>query len=71
MAPESSVRLLTRIRRSLRYAPSPRLAVNNSSRRELEEMMGCRVHLKLFVKVKEDWPERAEYLQLMGLQAPV
>jgi GTP-binding protein Era len=45
--------------------------IGQSSRRELEEMMGCRVHLKLFVKVKEDWPERAEYLQLMGLQAPV
>jgi GTP-binding protein Era len=45
--------------------------IGQSSRRELEEMMGCRVHLKLFVKVKEDWPECAEYLQLMGLQAPV
>lgn len=45
--------------------------IGQAARRELEEMMGCRVHLKLFVKVKEDWPERAEYLQLMGLQTPV
>ncbi|MGB4107717.1 MAG: GTPase Era [Alphaproteobacteria bacterium] len=42
--------------------------IGEAARRELEELMGCRVHLKLFVKVKEDWPERAEYLRLMGLQ---
>lgn len=42
--------------------------IGEAARRELEELMGCRVHLKLFVKVKEDWPERQEYLSLMGLQ---
>jgi GTP-binding protein Era len=42
--------------------------IGESARRELEEIMGCRVHLKLFVKVKEDWPEREEYLRLMGLE---
>ncbi len=42
--------------------------IGQAARRELEELMGCRVHLKIFVKVKEDWPERQEYLRMMGLE---
>lgn len=43
--------------------------IGQASRLELEEMMGCRVHLKIFVKVKEDWAEREEYLRLIGLES--
>jgi GTP-binding protein Era len=42
--------------------------IGTAARRELERLMDCRVHLKIFVKVKEDWPEREEYLRLMGLE---
>lgn len=41
--------------------------IGTASRLELEEMMGCKVHLKLFVKVKENWPDNPENFQLMGL----
>ncbi|MGB4058171.1 MAG: GTPase Era [Alphaproteobacteria bacterium] len=44
--------------------------IGQQARREMETLMGCRVHLKLFVKVREDWPEREEYLRLMGLETP-
>ena len=37
------------------------------SRTELEELLERKVHLKLFVKVMENWPDRAESLALMGL----
>lgn len=41
--------------------------IGQSSREELEEIMGTRVHLKLFVKVRENWMENAEHFQLWGL----
>lgn len=41
--------------------------IGQSSREELEEIMGTRVHLKLFVKVRENWMENAEHFQLRGL----
>ncbi len=41
--------------------------IGQRSREELEEIMGCKVHLKIFVKVQENWQERAEIYQLMGL----
>lgn len=37
------------------------------AREELEDIIGRRVHLKLFVKVQENWPDRPESLRLMGL----
>ncbi len=40
------------------------------TRQELEEMLGVRVHLKLFVKVKQNWQESAENFRLMGLELP-
>lgn len=43
--------------------------LGQKSREELEEIMGRRVHLKLFVKVQENWPDRPESLRLMGLDA--
>ena len=41
--------------------------IGEAARLELEAMMGCRVHLKLLVKVQENWDERLENLQRMGL----
>ena len=41
--------------------------IGQAARLELEDMMGCKVHLKVFVKVKENWPDNPENFQLMGL----
>jgi GTPase len=42
-------------------------ALGSAARAEIAELLGQRVHLKLFVKVAPDWPERAEALRAMGL----
>ena len=36
------------------------------ARKEIEEMIGCRVMLKLWVKVKKDWSEDKNFLQELG-----
>jgi GTP-binding protein Era len=36
------------------------------ARKEIEEMTGCRVMLKLWVKVKRDWAEDRNFLQELG-----
>lgn len=41
--------------------------IGEAARLELEAMMGCRVHLKILVKVQENWDERLDNLQRMGL----
>lgn len=41
--------------------------VGQASRIELEDIMEARVHLKLFVKVRENWMEKAEHFALWGL----
>ena len=41
--------------------------IGEASRHELEEMMERRVHLKLFVKVREDWTDDPERYREMGL----
>ncbi len=41
--------------------------IGEQARVELEEIMGCRVHLKLFVKVRENWSEDKEHYELWGL----
>lgn len=41
--------------------------IGQQAREELEEIMGCRVHLKLFVKVQEDWLDNKEHYELWGL----
>jgi GTP-binding protein Era len=38
-----------------------------NARREIEELVGHRVHLELFVKVEEDWRNRDALLDEMGL----
>ena len=34
--------------------------IGEQARTELEELFGRRIHLKIFVKVQENWAERAE-----------
>lgn len=41
--------------------------IGQQARVELEEIMGRRAHLKLFVKVREDWSEDSERYTLWGL----
>ena len=45
-------------------------AIGEASRRELEEIFGRRVHLFLFVKVREDWAEKREHYRELGLEFP-
>lgn len=42
--------------------------IGTMARQELEEIMGTRIHLKLFVKVQENWAERPDNYRLMGLE---
>jgi GTP-binding protein Era len=44
--------------------------IGELARLELEEMFGRRVHLFLFVKVREDWAEQREHYREMGLEFP-
>jgi len=44
--------------------------VGQLAREELEEMLGCRVHLFLFVKVRENWSDDRERYREMGLDFP-
>lgn len=43
--------------------------IGQAAREQLSEIMGRPVHLKLFVKVRADWPERAESYHIMGLHS--
>lgn len=45
-------------------------AVGEAARLELEDILGARVHLFLFVKVREHWQEDAERYGEMGLDFP-
>jgi GTP-binding protein Era len=40
------------------------------ARNEMEEVFGRRTHLFLFVKVREDWADRREHYQELGLEYP-
>ena len=42
-------------------------SIGQEAREELEDILERRVHLKLFVKVKENWSEMPETLRLIGL----
>ena len=44
--------------------------VGEAARKELEELLDCRVHLFLFVKVREGWPDDPERFREMGLDFP-
>jgi GTP-binding protein Era len=41
--------------------------IGQQARVELEEIMGRRAHLKLFVKVRENWSEDSDHYKLWGL----
>jgi GTPase len=44
--------------------------IGQLARTEMEELFGRRVHLFLFVKVKEDWAENREHYEHLGLEFP-
>jgi GTP-binding protein Era len=44
--------------------------IGELARKEMEELFGRRVHLFLFVKVREDWAENREHYDQMGLEFP-
>jgi GTP-binding protein Era len=44
--------------------------IGELARAELEEIFGRRVHLFLFVKVREDWAENSEHYKEIGLDFP-
>jgi GTP-binding protein Era len=44
--------------------------IGEASRHELEEMLGRRVHLFLFVKVRANWAEEREHYGAIGLEFP-
>lgn len=45
-------------------------AIGMQARQELEEMLGTKVHLFLFVKVRENWTDDRERYREMGLDFP-
>jgi len=45
-------------------------AIGCAAREELEDIIDARVHLKTFVRVQENWAERAENYELFGLDMP-
>ncbi len=44
--------------------------IGELARTEMEEIFGRRVHLFLFVKVREDWAEQRQHFREMGLEYP-
>ena len=44
--------------------------IGELARKEMEELFGRRVHLFLFVKVREDWAENSEHYKEIGLDFP-
>ena len=44
--------------------------IGELARKEMEEIFERRVHLFLFVKVREDWAEKKEHYTEMGLEFP-
>jgi GTP-binding protein Era len=42
--------------------------IGTQARRELNEMLGRRLHLTLWVKVREDWADNAQALKHLGLE---
>ena len=46
-------------------------AIGTAARKEIEALLGRRVHLILHVKVQEDWQERPELYRAMGLDFEV
>ncbi len=45
-------------------------AIGEAARKEMEELFGRRIHLFLFVKVRENWAETREHYREIGLEYP-
>jgi GTP-binding protein Era len=43
--------------------------IGTAARRELNELLGRRLHLQLWVKVREDWADDARALRQLGMEA--
>lgn len=43
--------------------------IGTRARREISEALGCTAHVKLFVKVREDWKENPEIYRALGLKS--
>ena len=44
--------------------------IGQRARKELESILGCKVHLFLFVKVRENWMQNSDHYNYMGLEMP-
>jgi len=44
--------------------------IGELARKEMEDLFGRRVHLFLFVKVREDWADNREHYREIGLEFP-
>ena len=44
--------------------------IGELARKEMEDIFARRVHLFLFVKVREDWADKREHYREMGLEFP-
>lgn len=44
--------------------------IGQAARRDLEDMLETKVHLKLFVKVQQNWSRNSENYRMLGLQIP-
>lgn len=42
-------------------------AIGTAARKELEELLGCKIHLELYCKVKPDWVDDPEQYEIAGL----
>jgi GTP-binding protein Era len=42
-------------------------AVGTAARKEIKELLGCKVHLELWVRVREDWAGDPRFLSAIGL----
>ncbi len=45
-------------------------AIGQAARKDLEELLETKVHISLFVRVQENWAERAENYRMFGLDMP-
>ena len=45
-------------------------AIGELARKEMEQVFARRVHLFLFVKVREDWADKREHYREIGLEYP-
>ena len=41
--------------------------IGENARKNLENFFDCKVYLELFVKVRQNWVSRQEYLDIQGL----